>query len=180
MGLLSRAFCGVPPCLNFENMAVEGIGETRLRTAATRYRVGALGQAYEQLNVARTLRSCVSWADEGLCSLWLVSNVRLADVVDTVPTQSHISLLPDLLWLVCGSHRDSKNATLYLKNIWQHCFIHKWISEQDHNCADMLQVAIHTVSCISRYDNLQILFKMWTISFDISEKPRDTRILRVV
>ena len=45
-------------------MAVEGIGETRLRTAATRYRVGALGLAYVQLNVARTLRSCVNSADD--------------------------------------------------------------------------------------------------------------------
>jgi hypothetical protein len=27
MGLLSRAFCAVAPCLNFENMAVAGIGQ---------------------------------------------------------------------------------------------------------------------------------------------------------
>lgn len=41
-------------------------------------------------------------------------------------------------------------------------------------------MAIHTVSCISRYDNLHIMFKMWTISFDISDRTRDARILRVI
>jgi len=79
MGLLSRAFCGVPPCLNFENMAVAGIGETRLRTAATQYRVGTQGLAYEQLNIARTLRSCVSSTDDRPIVFTLTCSERESD-----------------------------------------------------------------------------------------------------
>lgn len=115
-----------------------------------------------------------------LCSLWLVPSVRLTDEADTVPAQSiHFCTSRSsvvYLWISQGLQKHY----FYLKNILQHFFIHKWISERDHNCADMLQVAIHTVSCISRYDNLQIMFKIWTISFDISDRTRDTRILRVI
>jgi len=60
-------------------MAVAGIGETRLRTAATRYRVGALGLAYEQLNVTRTLRSCVSSADDRPIVFTLTCSERETD-----------------------------------------------------------------------------------------------------
>jgi len=79
MGLLSRAFCGVPPCLNFENMAVAGIGDTRLRTAATQYRFGTLGLVYEQLNVAITLRSCVSSTDDRPIVFTLTCSERQTD-----------------------------------------------------------------------------------------------------
>ena len=181
MGLLSRAFCGVPPCLNFENMAVAGIGDTRLRTAATRYRVGALGLAYEQLNVARKLRSCVSSAVDRPTVFTLTCSERETDRWGRHCSSAQYTFL--YFQIFCGLSvvlTDSKNTTFYLKNISQHFFIHKLISEQDHNCGNMLQVAIHTVSCISRNDKLQMMFKMWTISFDISERTSDTHMLRVI
>lgn len=111
MGLLSRAFCCVPPCLNFENMAVAGIGETRLRTPATQYRVGTMGLAYEQLNVARTLRSCVSSTDDRPIVFTLTCSER-----DTVPAQSiHFCTCRSSVAYVCGSHRDYKTLLFILK-----------------------------------------------------------------